>query len=118
MISGSPLVYASFYINYLIEQFLVLFHRDILVNLGNVDALAAAVGAEAEVDRSSQRVVEDHEQHRAGVRPTDGIEREVEWRNVRVPEPLDQQPIQEQEEDQSRPGDQRHLFAGQDRLPT
>ena len=91
---------------------LTLFDRDFLVDFIDVDTLPSAVSAKAEVDRGSQRIIEYHEEHGAGVRPADGIQREVKRWDVWVPEPFDQQPVQEEQENQAGEGDQGHLYAG------
>ena len=82
-----------------------LLHRDGFVDLVDVDSLSFAVCIEAEVDGCCQNVTEDHEQHGAGILPADGVVGEIEGRDVRVPEPFDQQPVQEQEEDDPSQGD-------------
>src|SRR3990170_9070161 len=49
----------------------ILLDRELLVDLVDVDPLAPAVGAEAEVDHRRQRVHNQHEEHRRAVLPAD-----------------------------------------------
>ena len=48
-----------------------LFDRDLLVDLVHIDTLVAAIPAEAKVAYQRERVIEDHEEHRARVHPAD-----------------------------------------------
>src|SRR3990172_5685210 len=79
--------------------------RDLFVDLVDIDSLSAAVGTEAEVDRGRQRIHDDHEQHRGAVLPSDSVQ------ESRIPEPDDQEPVEEGEEDQPRPHAHRQGLA-------
>lgn len=46
---------------------------DLLVNLFDLNALFPTVIAEAEIDGCSHKIVDQHEDHRANVRPANGI---------------------------------------------
>ena len=52
---------------------MLLFNRDFLVDFVYVDTLPLAVRAKAKVDRRSQAVHDDHEDHRGAVLPADAV---------------------------------------------
>jgi hypothetical protein len=68
----------------------------------------SAVGADAEVDTQGHQVVDQHEDHRAYVRPADIISSnggQGGGEYIRIPEPDDQLPVKEAEEDQTGQGE-------------